>query len=253
MATRNNWSEEETTIAFFYYCQIPFGKIHQSNPEIKRIADMIGRSKAAVVRKMANLAHYDPGQRERNVVGLSHTSKLDRIIVERYIDDWDRLAVEAKTIEAAYLGKPIEELIDTSGEFPEGADILQIVATRLNQDFFRNAVLSSYRYACCITGMTDPELLIASHIKPWKESEWKTERTNPRNGLCLNALHDKAFDRGLLTVLPDFTVRVSSKLSGTDEGTMWIRQCDKQSIILLERFLPCKEFLEYHNDVIFQP
>ena len=79
---------------------------------------MIGRSKAAVVRKMANLAHYDPGQRERNVVGLSPTSKLDRIIVERYIDDWDRLAVEAKTIEAAYLGKPIEELIEPPASFP---------------------------------------------------------------------------------------------------------------------------------------
>ena len=117
----------------------------------------------------------------------------------------------------------------------------------------RNAVLSSYRYACCITGMADPELLIASHIKPWKDSDWKKERTNPRNGLCLNALHDKAFDRGLLTVLPDYTVRISSKLSGNDDGTMWIKQCDKQSIILPERFLPCKEFLEYHNDVVFQP
>ena len=149
--------------------------------------------------------------------------------------------------------RKVQELVDNTDELPEGADILQIVATRLNQDFFRNAVLSSYRYACCITGMADPELLIASHIKPWKDSDWKKERTNPRNGLCLNALHDKAFDRGLLTVLPDYTVRISSKLSGNDDGTMWIKQCDKQSIILPERFLPCKEFLEYHNDVVFQP
>ena len=253
MATRNNWTEAETTLAFYYYCQIPFGKIHQSNPEIKRIGDLIGRSYAAVVRKMGNLAHYDPSQRERNIVGLSHASKLDRIIVEKYINDWDSLAFEAKSIEATYLGKSIEEIVEINDEFPEGQDVLQIVATRLNQDFFREAVLSSYRYACCITGMTGPDLLIASHIKPWKDSDWKKERTNPRNGLCLNALHDKAFDRGLLTVLPDFTIRVSSKLSGTDEGTAWIKQCNKQTIILPDKFLPSKEYLEYHNDVVFQP
>ena len=253
MATRNNWSEEETILAFYYYCQIPFGKIHQSNPEIRRIGDMIGRSYGAVVRKMGNLAHFDPSQRERNVVGLSHTSKLDRVVVEKYINDWESLAFQAKSIEAEYLGKTIDEMVSVPDDLPEGLDRLQIVATRINQDFFREAVLSSYRYACCITGMTDPALLIASHIKPWRIADTKVERTNPCNGLCLNALHDKAFDRGLLTVLPDYTIRVSSKLTGSDEGTQWVKNCNKRSIILPERFLPSKEFLEYHNDVVFVP
>ncbi len=253
MATRNNWTEEETILAFYYYCQIPFGRIHQSNPEIQRIGDMIGRSYAAVVHKMGNLAHFDPSLRERNVVGLSHASKLDRIIVEKYLDDWESLAFQALSIEARYLKKTIEEIVDNTDELPEGEDRIQIVATRINQNFFREAVLSSYRYACCITGMTDPVLLIASHIKPWRIADRKTERTNPCNGLCLNALHDKAFDRGLLTVLPDYTVRVSSRLNGTDEGTMWVKQCNKKSIVLPERFMPSKEFLEYHNDVVFIP
>ncbi len=214
---------------------------------------MIGRSYGAVVRKMGNLAHFDPSQRERNVVGLSHTSKLDRVVVEKYINDWESLAFQAKSIEAGYLGKTIDEMVSVPDDLPEGLDRLQIVATRINQDFFREAVLSSYRYACCITGMTDPALLIASHIKPWRIADTKVERTNPCNGLCLNALHDKAFDRGLLTVLPDYTIRVSSKLTGSDEGTQWVKNCNKRSIILPERFLPSKEFLEYHNDVVFVP
>lgn len=44
-------------------------------------------------------------------------------------------------------------------------------------------------------------------------------------------------------------IRVSSKLEG--ENVDWLRECDHKQIILPERFLPKKEFLEYHNDVIF--
>ena len=80
-----------------------------------------------------------------------------------------------------------------------------------------------------------------------------SERTNPSNGLCLNALHDRAFDKGLITVLPDYTVRVSSKLKDRLDGDSiaWLMECDKQPIHLPDRFLPGKEFLQYHNDVIF--
>ena len=106
-----------------------------------------------------------------------------------------------------------------------------------------------------MTGLEGEDLLIASHIKPWSVSDPKTERTNPGNGLCLNALHDRAFDRGLITVTPDYTIHVSSKLKkhSDNEGVRWILRCDKQQIILPERFVPVKDFLEYHNDVIFAP
>ena len=76
-----------------------------------------------------------------------------------------------------------------------------IVKTRVNQELFRSAVLSSYDDACCITGIDLPPLLVASHIVPWSKDP--RERLNPRNGLCLNALHDRAFDRGLISVDPE--------------------------------------------------
>lgn len=63
-----------------------------------------------------------------------------------------------------------------------------------------------------MTGISISELLIASHIKPWKVSNNEDEKTNPRNGLCLNALHDKAFDRGLITIDKNYKIIVSSKL-----------------------------------------
>jgi len=57
-----------------------------------------------------------------------------------------------------------------------------------------------------------PELLIASHIIPWARDD--KNRMNPANGLCLNALHDKAFDKGLITITPDFVVRISDRFLG---------------------------------------
>ena len=242
------WSEDETILAFYYYCQISFGKIHKGNPEIIRIASLLGRTPSSVSRKMGNLGHFDPELRKRSISGLSNASKTNAEVVSRFFNNWEDLTFRANAIEAS-LSRAGEE------QFPVGGEIVRTSKARINQNFFRETVLSSYQDRCCITGINNPELLIASHIKPWAASDPETERTNPRNGLCLNALHDKAFDKGLITVLPDFTIMVSSKLkSGKGNcGMEWLVQCDMKRIQLPERFSPQKEFLEYHNDVIFVP
>lgn len=253
MAERRNWSEEETILAFYYYCQIPFGKINQHNPEIIRIAKLIGRTPSAVVFKMGNLAHFDPAQKKRNVTGLSNASKLDQRTVARFHSNWEELALLGKQIEVNLKGKPDEELhLISLEEFPEGITKENYVKTRVNQQFFRNAVLSSYQNRCCMTGLAVASLLIASHIKPWSKSDAKTERTNPSNGLCLNALHDKAFDRGLITVTPKYEVRVSTELSGDNEAVQWLRSMNSRTITLPSKFEPEAEFLQYHNDVVFR-
>lgn len=247
------WSDEETILAFYYYCKIPFGKIHKTNPEVIRIADMLGRTPSSVVFKMGNLGHFDPELQKRNVSGLSNASKTDEAVVSRFRNNWEDLSFEAQRIEAQLKGMPIEKL--SIDGIPVGDMRETTVRMRVNQQFFREAVLASYQQKCCITGISVPTLLIASHIKPWAVSDPKTERTNPSNGLCLNALHDKAFDKGLITVLPDYTIAVSSTLqsNSNDNGTDWLLQCEHQRIRLPEKFLPDKEFLQYHNDVIFLP
>ena len=238
------WSEEETILAFYYYCQIPFGKIHTSNPEIIRIATLLGRTPGSVSRKMGNLGHFDPELQSRNISGLSNASKTDAEVVQRFFGNWEELSFLAKRIEAGLVA-------DAGDHFPAGLENEQMIRARVHQDFFRAAVLSSYSQRCCITGIDVPTLLNASHIKPWAVSDPRTERTNPRNGLCLNVLHDRAFDKGLITVQPDFTVRVSSKLTAGNDGMEWLLLCDHQKISLPQRFIPQREFLEYHNDVIF--
>jgi putative restriction endonuclease len=111
-------------------------------------------------------------------------------------------------------------------------------------------VLNNYCTKCCITGIEIPGFLIASHIVPWSINE--KERLNPRNGICLNALHDKAFDQGLITITPNFEVKLSSKLLESNISLLeYFIKYDKQKISIPTKFIPSEEFLEYHNNNIF--
>lgn len=73
--------------------------------------------------------------------------------------------------------------------------------------------------------------------------------------VCLNSLHDKAFDRGLITIDKEYRIVNSAKISSTvmDDNTIeWFMSYEGKQIILPDRFYPDKAFIEYHNDMIFQ-
>ena len=249
------WSEEETILAYYYYCQIPFGKFYSRNPLVIRISTMLGRKPGALVKKIGNLASFDPEMKRRGVKGLGNASKLDGIVFNKFKDNWEELVLLATEIEQGYgSDTPIIVNDPEDLEIPPGLDKEKTASTRINQSFFRNAVLSAYEHRCCITGIKLDSLLIASHIKPWRDSNPFTERTNPSNGLCLNALHDKAFDNGLITILPNYTIRVSTKLpkETVDNKLLSLNRLNGQRITLPIRFVPSKQFLEYHNEVIFE-
>jgi putative restriction endonuclease len=135
-------------------------------------------------------------------MGASHGSKLDAVIWEEFNDNLEKLSFESEVLLAEKIGKKVEE---TSGIYvldlpKEGKEREALVKTRVNQSFFRKTILAAYNIRCCITGLSIPSLLTASHIVPWSEDE--ANRMNPKNGLCLNALHDRAFDKGWITVTP---------------------------------------------------
>lgn len=250
------WSREETIVTFDLYTRTSFGKISSTNIDIVKLAALLGRSSNSVALKMHNLAHFDPALKERNVKAMSHGSKLDAVIWEEYNNDWEELAVQARYILEKLNAESCNKLTfyPEIELFPEGLDKNQMIRRRIGQYFFRMAVLNAYDNRCCITGLAIPELLVASHIKPWKNSDIKTERTNPMNGLALNALHDKAFDRGLITIKPNYIIYTSSRIKPTPEGNNledWLLSYAGKKIILPAKFIPKKEFLEYHNDIIF--
>jgi putative restriction endonuclease len=120
---------------------------------------------------------------------------------------------------------------------------------RVNQSQFRRIVLSNFNNQCCITGIGLLELIVASHIAPWSID--KGNRLSPQNGLALNALHDKAFDRHLITVTEDLKIKVSPKFY-KHKDVLSIKQnfidYDGKSLIAPKKFYPDVEFLRMHND-----
>ncbi|MDE1885348.1 MAG: HNH endonuclease, partial [Xanthomonadaceae bacterium] len=123
-----------------------------------------------------------------------------------------------------------------------------VVEQRVKQSFFRRAVLASYRGRCCISGVSDARLLVASHIVPWRDD--KANRLNPSNGLCLSVIHDKAFDSYLFSLTDDIRVVLSKRLKATKDAFLkevfW--PVEDRVIELPERFGPEMGFLRSHRE-----
>ena len=137
---------------------------------------------------------------------------------------------------------------------PTGAtELVASVKVRRGQSFFRQAILGSYESRCCISGIAVPELLVASHIKPW--TDFPDERLDLRNGLCLSRLHDGAFDNGLITLDENLRVVLSSELRGYYPQPALEQNFspyEGQPIRLPEKLAePAAEFLAYHRSEIF--
>lgn len=248
------WIRDELVIAFNLYCKIPFTKINSSNKQVKELSNILGRSVSAVALKLANFARLDPALQDRNISGMRHGSKSEIEIWKEFHGNWEELTYQSELLLAKYKGESIEQSakINLDNLPTEGKERQSIVQTRVNQNFFRSAILASYDDRCCITGLNVKELLIASHIIPWSVD--KENRMNPSNGLCMNLLHDKAFDRGLITVTNDYKIKLSNKLiksiKNTTVESFFLPYHDKY-ITLPQKFLPNVSFLQYHQNNVF--
>lgn len=249
------WTREELILAVNLYCKLPFGKMHSSNPEIIKLAELIGRTPSSIALKLGNFASFDPTLKERGIKGASNASKLDKEIWNEFYNNWDVALIESEKLMAKVKKTTIEKLndIDINDIPKEGLEKTRLVKTRVNQSIFRTIILATYNNKCCITGISNPELLIASHILPWSKDE--KNRMNPMNGLALNALHDKAFETGLITIdANSYKIRISLSLNKkgvSDSIKQNFLDYEGKEIILPDKFLPDREFLKVHNDSRF--
>ena len=256
-AARINWTRAQTLAALHVYLQLPFGQLHQRNPKIIELAQWIGRTPGSIALKLVNLASLDPVIVASGRSGMGNASALDKHIWQALQANWDAVALEAAAeydrlaqSHGAQLDPALLEELPPSEELlilEEGKSRSATVQVRVNQARFRRAVLSSYNATCCISGLQHEKLVIASHIVPWSEDT--QNRLDPQNGLCLSALHDRAYDQGLITVMPDFTVRVSPQVKAS-KGDSFITDSllrfDRQRIHFPERFGPSPAFLTWH-------
>ncbi len=248
------WTRDELILAINLYCKMEFGKMSAGNPKIKELAALIGRSPSSVVFKLGNFGSLDPTLKARGVGGLPNIGKLDKEIWNEFNNDWSSRLIESEKLLAKYKNTTIEKLneLDLFDFNKEGLTKERLVKTRVNQNIFRTIIMANYNYKCCITGIANPELLIASHIMPWSDDE--KNRLNPMNGIALNALHDKAFDAHLITIsADDYTIQVSN-IFKKKENSLSIKQnflaFEGKQIYLPDKFLPNKEFLKKHNQML---
>jgi putative restriction endonuclease len=250
------WTRDELILAINLYCKTPFGKMHKGNPEVIKLSQLIGRTPSAVAYKLVNFASCDPTLKERGIKGAEKAGKLTEEVWDEFYNNWDEALIESEKLMAKVKNTTVEKLngIDLADLPKEGLERTRLVKTRVNQCIFRSVVLATYDYKCCITGISNPELLIASHIMPWSKDE--KNRMNPMNGLALNALHDKAFEHGLITIDADtYKIRVSPSMKLKDTPAS-VKQSfldyEGQEILLPDKFRPEREFLRVHNGERFR-
>jgi putative restriction endonuclease len=131
---------------------------------------------------------------------------------------------------------------------PRTTEAERVVVQRVGQDIFREGLLDFWERRCAITGLAVPELLRASHIKPWAQCEGDSERLDVYNGLLLAPHLDLAFDKGFVTVADDGAVVVSSMLSPEDRRLVGLAEP------LLVRALTDahRRYLPWHRSNIFK-
>ena len=252
MAERLAWTREQQLIALRLYMRMPFGRLDGRNAEIIALAARIGRTANALAMKACNFASLDPAFRMTGRTGLSGASAADAALWAEFTANAEAIAAEAEATHAR-LDPAGAQADDADLSPPAGeTDVLRTVRARRVQSFFRAAVVSSYEGRCAISGLAAPELLVASHIIPWSESVER--RADPTNGVCLNALFDRAFDRGLITLDEGLRVVVSRRLkeaAGRAGLECSLLEAEGRRIELPTRFPPAKEAVEWHRERVF--
>lgn len=248
MPRNPDWTRDELLAALDLYCRTPFGKQDSRNPEVIALAHAIGRTPGAVSYKLNNFASVDPNELARGVRGASHDSKAGRELFLRFLAHPDEVAVEMEEA-LLRLGVARADTGTNAWSVPSGPTEREaVVRMRLLQGFFRRTVMAAYNWRCAMCDVDVPDLLNAAHIIPWSKAEGR--RADPRNGLALCVLHDRAFDRGIVTVSANYRVVVVHSRLAASQSTQ-LRRCicdlDGQPITTPKSFVADPQALSLHR------
>lgn len=243
------WSRDEQLLALRLYSLLRFGQLSKGQHDVVQVANAIGRTPSAVAMKACNFASLDPALDRK---GLGNISQSDKVLWLEFMSDSETIAAESERLFQDIVlkgeaGQPQEKI-----QPDRITESIQTVKVRRVQSFFRRAVMVSYSNRCALTGISNPTLLIASHIIPWSVNEKR--RADPTNGIALNSLHDRLFDQGLMTIDADYRVVLSTDVKENidmDEGYRSFFDIEGEKLKLPERFRPDPEALSYHREQVF--
>jgi putative restriction endonuclease len=206
--------------------------------------------------KLVNFASLDPAHQARGIKGLANHTRADELMWKEFQTNWNEMSLASET-RLQELGVR-EELVVSHDALSTllsdcVTEVESVVVVRTMQGFFRKVVMAAYNSTCCITGNPVPELLVASHILPW--SNFPGERLNPRNGLCLTAHFDRAFDRGLITFDEQMRLVLSPTLRqylpNKALESEFVRRTG-QTLAHPDRFAPDPQFVAHHRSNVFR-
>jgi len=118
--------------------------------------------------------------------------------------------------------EPLRVFEAQTRNLPRTTEAERLVIQRVGQDVFREALLSYWGGCCAVTGIAEPRLLRASHIKPWAKCETDAERLDVYNGLLLAAHLDAAFDAGLISFADTGAILFSPQFAVQDREALGI-------------------------------
>ncbi|MEX0719082.1 MAG: HNH endonuclease [Balneolaceae bacterium] len=119
---------------------------------------------------------------------------------------------------------------------------ISLITTRLGQGVFRKNLITHWK-GCAVTGYKNPKILLASHIKPWRDSN-NNERLDIYNGLLLLPNLDKAFDSGFISFDKKGKILISNIL----EEPKILGIYNEMKISINDTH---QNYMEYHRDIIF--
>lgn len=240
----NAWSDEELIVACYIY-----NSDWSYSEKIRKALMHLGRNESSIKFRFGNFDNYRKGSG-----GFGNGGPHARKIWDEYSENPIKMAQLAEQIiEKGVVGcqsNTDSELAVMTGsaDIEEGSYREYVTKYRVNQDKLRSATLLYSNNACCVTGINDSSILIASHIKPWSVCT-PAEMTDVHNALCLNIFHDKLFDKYRMTVNESLEIIYDPKLEDSIPDKLYRSMIEEYTEVKVnDNNRPDPKYLEYHNN-----
>ncbi len=181
--------------------------------------------------------------------------QVKELLIEEGVEDVSLLNAHSFVWIISSIEEELKELKVGSEEIKEvktykklkDKDKDRLIKARIGQGYFRDQLINYWDGKCCVTKCSETQILLASHIKPWKDCDTK-EAIDVYNGLLLIPNLDKLFDKGLITFSDNGSIIISKDITDNNLKLLGINK--EMMISHLER--EHLKYLKYHRDKVFK-
>ena len=183
--------------------------------------------------KGGNRAIRDHYENEKRILLFQETKKTFielkeelELIDYSFIQTLDSENTNRKAIQFKFAAENISKKLDIDTEKgivkyskphlkPNKTERKGLVTSRVGQGFYRQELIKKFDNKCAVTGINLEEILIASHIIPWRHSN-DEERLDVENGILLSPFYDSLFDKNLISFQDNGDIIISKKIQDTE-------------------------------------